>query len=178
MNRASSVAEANVKIGLSSSLSPLITTRRKSIVARYMGTRRSNTSGDTPVPPVGLGPAVLATLFIRDGCGLPTAPFGSRGGARPNTGKATMRLQALRGQAAALVRDPLPDPLGVSISTVDSCRPVTRAGGFGVRMPNGVAALAKPRALADRLRIMAPIADDPPAPPERPAPSAGEGSWR
>ena len=56
--------------------------------------------------------AVLATSFIRDGCGLPTPPFGSRGGARPNTGKATMRLQgSYAARPLPLVRDPLPDPL-------------------------------------------------------------------
>ena len=45
--------------------------------------------------------AVLATSFIRDGCGLPTPPFGSRGGARPTPGRPRCACRALRGQAAA-----------------------------------------------------------------------------
>ena len=44
---------------------------------------------------------VLATSFIRDGCGLPTPPFGSRGGARPTPGRPRSACRALRGQAAA-----------------------------------------------------------------------------
>ena len=44
---------------------------------------------------------VLATSFIRDGCGLPTPPFGSRGGARPTPGRPRCACRALRGQAAA-----------------------------------------------------------------------------
>ena len=44
---------------------------------------------------------VLATSFIRDGCGLPTPPFGSRGGARPTPGSPRCACRALRGQAAA-----------------------------------------------------------------------------
>ena len=43
----------------------------------------------------------LATSFIRDGCGLPTPPFGSRGGARPTPGRPRCACRALRGQAAA-----------------------------------------------------------------------------
>ena len=46
-------------------------------------------------------PPVLATSFIRDGCGLPTPPFGSRGGARPTPGRPRCACRALRGQAAA-----------------------------------------------------------------------------
>ena len=44
---------------------------------------------------------VLATSFIRDGCGLPTPPFGSRGGARLTPGRPRCACRALRGQAAA-----------------------------------------------------------------------------
>ena len=46
-------------------------------------------------------PLVLAISFIRDGCGLPTPPFGSRGGARPTPGRPRCACRALRGQAAA-----------------------------------------------------------------------------
>ena len=49
----------------------------------------------------GLPTPVLATSFIRDGCGLPTPPFGSRGGARPTPGRPRCACRALRGQAAA-----------------------------------------------------------------------------
>ena len=49
----------------------------------------------------GAGGVVLATSFIRDGCGLPTPPFGSRGGARPTPGRPRCACRALRGQAAA-----------------------------------------------------------------------------
>ena len=51
--------------------------------------------------PLARHPPVLATSFIRDGCGLPTPPFGSRGGARPTPGRPRCACRALRGQAAA-----------------------------------------------------------------------------
>ena len=63
----------------------------------YAVVRRTRRRGGA----VRVAAAVLATSFIRDGCGLPTPPFGSRGGARPTPGRPRCACRALRGQAAA-----------------------------------------------------------------------------
>ena len=63
-------------------------------VVQEAGRHAGRLTGGAPGP-------VLATSFIRDGCGLPTPPFGSRGGARPTPGRPRCACRALRGQAAA-----------------------------------------------------------------------------
>ena len=67
-------------------------------------------SAENLVPVLNATPKVIRSLranpswLLRssaDGCGLPTPPFGSRGGARPTPGRPRCACWALRGQAAA-----------------------------------------------------------------------------